>query len=146
MPCAPEWIVWVTNGVGDPPPAPTEYTDTNVAPGTTYRYAVGASVGNDYRNSAWSNQVTAVAEPQTPHSGTGDTFIQKHHQVKKAIDDFEDAPGGTTWAEAMNADSEDEEVAPRVLSFRSRAEESALGGTFIDQYQYLAKGEFGLCE
>ena len=138
MPCAPEWIVWVTNGVGDPPPAPTEYTDTNVAPGTTYRYAVGASVGNDYRNSAWSNQVTAVAEPQTPHSGTGDTFIQKHHQVKKAIDDFEDAPGGTTWAEAMNADSED--TAPHVLSFRSRAAEAVLGGTFIDQYQYLEKG------
>ena len=71
-------------------------------------------------------------------SEIGDTFIQKHHQVKKAIDDFEDAPGGTTWAEAMNADSED--TAPRVLSFRSRAEESALGGTFIDQYQYLEKG------
>ena len=70
----------------------------------------------------------------------GDTFIQKHHQVKKAIDDFEDAPGGTTWAEAMNADSED--AVPRVLSFKSRAEESTLGGTFIDKYQYLAKGDW----
>ena len=140
MPCAPEWIVWVTNGVGDPPPAPTEYTDTNVAPGTTYRYAVGASVGNDYRNSAWSNQVTAVAEPQTPHSGTGDTFIRKHHQVKKAIEEFANAPVGTTWAQSMNADSNNEEVDLHVLSFSSRVAEPVLGGTFIDRYQYLEKG------
>ena len=39
----------------------------------------------------------------------------------------------------MNADSED--TAARVLSFKSRVDESALGGTFIDKYQYLAKGD-----
>ena len=72
-------------------------------------------------------------------SEIGNTFIQKHHQVKKAIDDFGGAPGGMTWAEAMNADSED--AVPRVLGFKSRAEESTLGGTFIDKYQYLAKGD-----
>ena len=80
-------------------------------------------------------------DSMSPSPDIGGTFIQKHHQVKKAIDDFEDAPGGTTWAEAMNADSDDEEVVPHVLSFRSRADEAALGGTFIDQYQYLTKGD-----
>ena len=165
MTCTPGWLAWVTNGNGDPPPAPTEFTDTNVTQGTTYHYVVEGKVGDDYDAIPWSNQVTAVAETQTPAvmpdigTGQGDgdtkaeedsmspspdiggTFIQKHHQVKKAIDDFEDAPGGTTWAEAMNADSDDEEVVPHVLSFRSRADEAALGGTFIDQYQYLTKGD-----
>ena len=81
-------------------------------------------------------------DTMSPSPEIASTFIQQHHQVKKAIDEFEDAPGGTTWAEAMNADSGDEEAAPRVLSFRSRADEAVLGGTFIDKYQYLERGNW----
>ena len=61
-PCTPTYLAWVTNGAGDPPPAPTEYTDTDVTAGTTYRYVVFASVGNDYTKTSWSNEVTAAAE------------------------------------------------------------------------------------
>ena len=38
----------------------TTYTDSDVTTGTTYRYAVGASRGQG-TESAWSNQVTALA-------------------------------------------------------------------------------------
>ena len=38
----------------------TTYTDSDVTTGTTYRYALGASRGQD-TESAWSNQVTAQA-------------------------------------------------------------------------------------
>ena len=41
-----DFLAWVTQGAGDPAPAPTEYTDTDVTPGTTYRYVVFASVGD----------------------------------------------------------------------------------------------------
>ena len=61
-PCTPTFLAWVTNGDGDPPPAPTEYTDTNVIPGATFRYVVFASVGNDYTKTPQSNQVTATTE------------------------------------------------------------------------------------
>ena len=61
-PCTPEWLAWVTAGDGDPPPAPTGYTDTAVTAGTTYRYTVEAQAGDDYDTSPWSNQVTATAE------------------------------------------------------------------------------------
>ena len=61
-PCTPTYLAWVTNGAGDPPPAPTEYIDTDVTAGTTYRYVVFASVGNDYTKTSWSNEVTAAAE------------------------------------------------------------------------------------
>ena len=74
------------------------------------------------------------------HSGTEDTFIQKHHQVKKAIDDFADTPGGVTWAGSADADGNGEAAAPPVLSFGSTAGEPVLGGTFIDKYQYLERG------
>ena len=137
-PCVPEWFAWVTNGDGDPPP--TKFTDTNVTQGKTYRYAVEAKDGDDYEALPWSNQVTAVAETQTPHSGTEDTLTQKHHRVKKAIEEFADAPGGTSWAGAMDTGSNDEGAIPQVLSFSSRAEEPVLGGTFIDKYQYLERG------
>ena len=72
-PCTPEWLAWVTAGDGDPPPAPTEYTDTDVAAGTTYRYTVEAKVGDDYDTSPLSNQVTAATEgdpePKLPATG-----------------------------------------------------------------------------
>ena len=61
-PCTPEWLAWVTAGDGDPPPAPTEYTDTDVTAGTAYRYTVEAKVGDDYDTSPWSNEVTATTE------------------------------------------------------------------------------------
>ncbi len=61
-PCTPEWLARVTAGAGDPPPAPTEYTDTEVTAGTTYRYTVEAQAGDDYDTSPWSNQVTAAPE------------------------------------------------------------------------------------
>ena len=79
-------------------------------------------------------------ETQTPHSGTGDTFIQKRHQVKKAIEEFTNAPGGTTWALPTDADGNGAEAAPPVLSFGGGADEPVLGGTFIDKYQYLERG------
>ena len=52
----------MTAGDGDPPPAPTEYTDTDVTAGTAYRYTVEARVGDDYDTSPWSNEVTATTE------------------------------------------------------------------------------------
>ena len=61
-PCTPEWLARVTAGAGDPPPAPTGYTDTAVTAGTTYRYTVEAQAGDDYDTSPWSNQVTAAPE------------------------------------------------------------------------------------
>ena len=62
-PCTPEWIAWVANE-GDAPPAPTEYLDTNVTSGTTYRYAV-TSNDSDYDESAWSDEVTVLAQGGT---------------------------------------------------------------------------------
>ena len=59
-PCTPEWIAWVANE-GDAPPAPTQYIDTDVTSGTTYRYAV-TSNDADYDESDWSDEVTATAE------------------------------------------------------------------------------------
>ena len=61
------YLTWVSQGAGDPHPAPTRYTDSSVSPGTTYVYAVGASV-NNYVLTAWTNQVTVTAEapPQAP--------------------------------------------------------------------------------
>ena len=70
VPCAPEWHAWVTAGAGDPPPAPTEYTDTGVTAGTTYRYAVEAKVGEDYEGSPWSNQIIAAPGTNTGRDGT----------------------------------------------------------------------------
>ena len=64
-PCTPEWLAWVTAGNGDPPPAPTEYTDTGVTAGTTYRYTVETKVGGDYDTSPWSNRVAATTEGET---------------------------------------------------------------------------------
>ena len=63
-PCTPEWIAWVANA-GDAPPAPTEYIDNDVTAEKTYRYAVTA---NDslYRESDWSEEVTAKAVPLDP--------------------------------------------------------------------------------
>ncbi len=73
------WLAWVAV------PGNTEYTDTTVAAGTTYRYAVAASravVGD------WSNAVTATAqsetepepepepEPETPPAPTGLTVTK----------------------------------------------------------------------
>ena len=68
-PCTPERNAWVTGGAGDPPPAPTEFTDDDVTSGTVYRYAVEAKVGDDYEASPWSNQVTAQPGTET---GEGD--------------------------------------------------------------------------
>ena len=133
------WLAWVTQGGGDPHPAPTQYTDTSVTSGTTYVYAVEAEVNDDYVRSAWSNQVTAVAAVSSSPD-IEDTFIRKHHQVNKALDDFADAPGGTTWAGAMNTDSNDEAAVLPVLSFGGGTEEPVLGGAFIDKYQYLERG------
>ena len=61
-PCTPEWLARVTAGDGDPPPAPTGYTDTAVTAGTTYRYTVEAQAGDDYDTSPGSNQVTAPTD------------------------------------------------------------------------------------
>ena len=79
--CTPVWLAWVSAGPGDPPPAPTTYTDAGVQGGTTYRYAVEAKVGNYYQGSPWSNQITvramAVSTPssadpsQATHAPTG---------------------------------------------------------------------------
>ena len=63
-PCTPEWLVWVAND-GDTPPAPTGYSDSDVAEGTTYRYAVTANNADsdgEYLESDWSDEVTATAE------------------------------------------------------------------------------------
>ena len=92
-PCTPEWLAWVTAGDGDPPPAPTEYTDTEVTAGTTYRYTVEAKVGDDYDTSPWSNEVTATTEgepepePEAARSGgagadgpDGDGSRRERHQ------------------------------------------------------------------
>ena len=61
--CTPEWIGWVANE-GDAPPAPTQYIDTDVTSGTTYRYAV-TSNDADYDESAWSDEVTVLAQGGT---------------------------------------------------------------------------------
>ena len=72
-PCMPEWIVWVANA-GDTPPAPTEYSDSEVAEGTTYRYAVASNnidSDGEYHESDWSDEVTALAQGGTgPDTGT----------------------------------------------------------------------------
>ena len=67
------WLAWVTQGDGDPHPAPTQYTDTSVTSGTTYVYAVEAEVNDDYVRTAWSNEVTATTEGEAePEPTTGD--------------------------------------------------------------------------
>ena len=62
-PCDPVWYAWVTNGAGDPPPAPTSYRDAGVSPGTTYRYAVEGKIGDHYDALPWSNQVLSRSNP-----------------------------------------------------------------------------------
>ena len=75
-PCTPEWLAWVAND-GDTPPAPTGYSDTDVAEGTTYRYAVTSNnidSDGEYHESEWSDEVTVLAlggtgpepEPEVP--------------------------------------------------------------------------------
>ena len=59
-PCTPGWKYWVANQ-GDVPPAPTEYVDTDVTSGKTYRYAVTAD-DSDYHHSVRSDAVTATAQ------------------------------------------------------------------------------------
>ncbi len=56
------WLAWVAV------PGNTEYTDTTVAAGTTYRYAVAAYRGGD---SDWSNEVTATARTPTAPGAPG---------------------------------------------------------------------------
>ena len=58
-----DFIAWVSNGAGDPHPAPTQYTDSSVTFGSTYIYAVGASVGTGYTATPWSNNLTVTAAP-----------------------------------------------------------------------------------
>ena len=90
---------------------------------------------------AGEDPTTPVGEDAVSYSpDVEDTLTQKHHRVKKAIEEFADAPGGTSWAGAMDTGSNDEGAIPQVLSFSSRAEEPVLGGTFIDKYQYLERG------
>ena len=70
---------------------------------------------------------------------TDPTFISDAHSVAQAVEAFAGAPGGTAWAGAMQGDGE---AAP-VLSFGrgAGAAEAVLGGTFIDRYQYLERGD-----
>lgn len=65
LPCTPRWLAWVSAGLGDPPPAPTRYTDTRVQGNMTYRYTVQAKVGLRYEGSPWSNQITVVTPSTT---------------------------------------------------------------------------------
>ena len=102
-PCTPEWYAWVTAGPGDPPPAPTQYTDEDVTPGTVYRYTVEAKVGNDYEATPWSNQVTSDAGSDNGMGGGTNLVINGS---------FEDGSsgwsvwGGATVAEADAADGQ----------------------------------------
>ena len=72
-PCTPQWIAWVANP-GDSPPAPTQYDDTDVTSGTTYRYAV-TSNDRRYRQSDWSDEVTALAPEIMLAAPTGLTVM-----------------------------------------------------------------------
>ena len=68
-PCTPVWKVWVANAE-DTPPAPTEYVDTDVTSGTTYRYVV-TSNDADYDESVWSDQITETAPIRLPAASYG---------------------------------------------------------------------------
>ena len=66
--CEPQWIAWVDGGANtgytDDGSADPDGTPVGLAAGTTYRYAVGASRGQG-TESAWSDQVTALADAGT---------------------------------------------------------------------------------
>ena len=66
--CEPQWIAWVDGGAStgytDDGRADPDGTPVGLSAGSTYRYAVGASRGQG-TESAWSNQVTALADAGT---------------------------------------------------------------------------------
>ena len=66
--CEPQWIAWVDGGAAvtytDDGRADPNGTPVGLAAGSTYRYALGASRGQG-TESAWSNQVTALADAGT---------------------------------------------------------------------------------
>ena len=76
------WRAWVTQGGGDPHPAPTQYTDASVTSGTTYVYAVEAEVNDDYVRSAWSNQVTATATGLSTQETTGQLVVDTGNALR----------------------------------------------------------------
>ena len=77
--CELEFYAWVTTDGDATPPAPTEYTDTGVNPGTNYLYAVEAlrydktvTPWEQFR-SARSNEVTVTVEGEVePEPPTGE--------------------------------------------------------------------------
>ena len=105
MPCTPEWKYWVANE-GNTPPAPTEYVDTDVVSGTTYRYAV-TSNDADFDESVRSDEVTVLAqgetgmEPETPSDpdmSTGEfeaSFESEHQWFRRDV--IPELSGSTTW-------------------------------------------------
>ena len=66
--CEPVWIAWVDGGANtgytDDGSADPDGTPVGLSAGSTYRYALGASRGQG-TESAWSNQVTALADAGT---------------------------------------------------------------------------------
>ena len=66
--CEPQWIAWVDGGANtgytDDGSADPNGTPVGLSAGSTYRYALGASRGKG-TESAWSNQVTALADAGT---------------------------------------------------------------------------------
>ena len=66
--CEPQWIAWVDGAAAvtytDDGSADPDGTPVGLSAGSTYRYALGASRGQG-TESAWSNQVTALADAGT---------------------------------------------------------------------------------
>ena len=66
--CEPQWIAWVDGAATvtytDDGSADPDGTPVGLSAGSTYRYALGASRGQG-TESAWSNQVTALADAGT---------------------------------------------------------------------------------
>ena len=124
VPCAPEWHAWVTAGAGDPPPAPTEYTDTDVSPGTTYRYTVEAKVGDDYDAGPWSNQITAAPGTDTGEddSGSGGTNLVTNGSFENG------SSGWNVWGGASVVEANASEGSFAVMVTQNNGAEQTITG------------------